>query len=416
MKKNANRLCELFQFAKDKSPYYGNLYHDLERSFCINNFGELFKNLPFVDSSIYLKPKEEIMTDLDSKFYVFTSGGTTSKPKFIYLTPQELHNNIKYHGFAYKSAGIETTDRVATFGLPGFLTSEFTVYLGLEECECSILPIGVFDYSYIAEYIVKFDINTLLVMPTDIVNFINYLKENNLSLTIPKVITGGEPLYPSIKDYIKKELNTVKFGSTYQSMDFGTVGYQDDNCDYNEYWVQSNLQYVEIIKEDGTEAKEGESGELVVTNLGRKLIPIIRYKTGDLVTLITKSPNLKIRYERRITNVIKIGGEKIEIDILEKCLSVNDECTGKFQAVVSKVNNKDTIKILVECHDSELENRKWLKENIKDFIKVNSIKLNTLISHGLVNEVEVLLERKNSDNFVYSNGTGKLKRIIDLRN
>lgn len=413
MKDCTTKLYELYEFAKNKSLYYRDLYYPLGDDIKYENFSLFFKKLPFVDSTMYLEAKERLITNSHSDFYVFTSGGTTNAPKYIYLTAKELHDNIRYHGFAYKKAGINANDKVGTFGLPGFLTSEFTVYLGLEECECSIIPIGVCDYSYITDCILKFGINTLLVMPTDLINYINYLKDNNISITIPKIVTGGEPLYPSVKEYIKRELRTVVFGSTYQSMDFGTVGYQDEDCDYNEYWIQTDLQYIEVIKNDGTDAKEGEQGELVVTNLGRKLIPLIRYKTGDLVTLLSKEPKVKIKFNGRISSIIKLGGEKIDFDILENHLSNYPECTGKFQVIVDKVGNKDFVKILIECNSISEEEE--LKQNIKNFIVDNTLKLSQLIRLKLINDILIDIEGRNSTNFSYSTSSGKIIKIVDLR-
>lgn len=407
------KLCELYEFAKTKSLYYRDLYYPLRDDVKYENFSLFFKTLPFVDSTMYLEARERLVTNPYSDFYVFTSGGTTSAPKYIYLTAKELHDNIRYHGFAYKQAGININDRVGTFGLPGFLTSEFSVYLGLEECECSIIPIGVCDYPYITDCIQKFDINTLLVMPTDLVNYINYLKDNNISITMPKIITGGEPLYPSVKEYIKKELGTVVFGSTYQSMDFGTVGYQDEDCEYNEYWIQTDLQYIEVIKKDGTDAKEGEQGELVVTNLGRRLIPLIRYKTGDLVTLLSKKTKVKIKFDGRISNIIKLGGEKIDFDILDRHLSNYPECTGKFQVLVNKIGNKDFVKILIECES--IGNEEELKQSIKKYIINNTLKLSQLIKSKSIHDILIDIESRNSTNFSYSVSSGKIIKIIDLR-
>lgn len=415
MRTCTTKLSELYKFARNKSPYYRDLYQSLNDNDNDYDFNVFFKKIPFADSKMYLEPKEKLITNLDSEYYVFTSGGTTSSPKFIYLTADELHNNIRYHGFAYKQAGIKGDDRVGTFGLPGFLTSEFTVYLGLEECECSIIPIGICDYPYITECIKRFGINTLLVMPTDLINYINYLKNNDISITIPKIITGGEPLYPSVKDYISRELNTVEFGSTYQSMDFGTVGYQNDECEYNEYWIQSNLQYAEVIKHDGSDAKEGEQGELVITNLGRKLIPLIRYKTGDLVTLVCKEPLMKIRFDGRISNIIKLGGEKIEFDILNKYLSQSTDYTGKYQVLISKLNNKDFVEILIECNCSKNKRIEKMKDDIKNFVLNSSSKLNQLIESKSINEIDISIECENSKRFIYSSGSGKIKMIVDLR-
>lgn len=296
------KIRALYYLAKEKSAYYNLLY----KNYPPDLTHDVFYSLPFVSSSIYSEKIGNISTH--SKFeevYAFTTGGTTEKPKYVYITYADLHENIKYHGYAYKQAGIQKNDRVAVFGKPGMLTSEFTVYLGLEKCKSFILPIG--EYENLGNVILllkEFNINALIVMPSDLVKLVDYCIEKNIMLTLDKVITGGEPLYPSVEDYIKKNM----------SMDFGTVGYKKKDCRRDEYYIQTQLQYIEVIKNDrGDHAEEGETGELIVTNLARRLIPIIRYKTGDIVTVLNKEKT-KIKINGRCSEDIKLGGEKFQID------------------------------------------------------------------------------------------------------
>lgn len=45
--------------------------------------------------------------------------------------------------------------------------------------------------------------------------------------------------------------------------------------------------YIEVIDpETGENVSEGEEGELVITTLQREAMPLIRYRTGDIVKLI----------------------------------------------------------------------------------------------------------------------------------
>ena len=54
-------------------------------------------------------------------------------------------------------------------------------------------------------------------------------------------------------------------------------------CDRHEgLHLSSFNHYVEILKEDGTEARDGEMGELVITVLTNYTMPLIRYRIGDM--------------------------------------------------------------------------------------------------------------------------------------
>lgn len=43
------------------------------------------------------------------------------------------------------------------------------------------------------------------------------------------------------------------------------------------------LIITEILDDDGNPVKEGESGELIITTLGVEALPLLRFKTGDIV-------------------------------------------------------------------------------------------------------------------------------------
>lgn len=51
--------------------------------------------------------------------------------------------------------------------------------------------------------------------------------------------------------------------------------------------VQPDLCLLEVLREDGSPAADGEPGEVVVTTLGVTGMPVLRYRTGDVAALYT---------------------------------------------------------------------------------------------------------------------------------
>jgi len=403
------KVIDTVNFVISQSEFYKNMYGNN-----LNTIKE-FKKLPYTDSNLLLKNKNDILTSDDQNCYIFTTGGSSGNTKTVYLNFSELHDNIKKHGESYKRAGIKKSDRVATFGLPGVLTSEFTVYLALEESGCFILPIGESgDYFKIYNMIQDYNINTLLLMPTDIVSFINFLKENNLPLIIPKIITGGEALQNSTKQFIIDNLSTKLFGATYQSMDFGTLGYQNETLESNQYIVGNQDLYLEIVNESNVSSEIG-TGELVVTNCKRKLLPVIRYRTGDYVTLnFNRFGQQILTVHNRISNIPKIAGEKFESSIISKYLENNSLYTGRYQYNVDRINEKDTISLKIETINSFFDEQDE-KKKILDFLYFEIPKLEKQIQNHMVNPIKIFLGLENELNFQVSNSTGKIINLQDER-
>lgn len=248
-----DRIVSHVREIKENSIYYNNLYRNIE----IDDMSDFYK-LPMIDSSIFeVDPQRLFTTNSLEGSYAFSTGGSSGEPKYIYLSKNEFHSNISSHGDSYRKAGINKHDRVAVFGLPGLLNSEFSCYLGLEKTGCFILPIGEYDdYSKIYTLLNDFKINALLVMPTDLVSFVNYCKDNECKLEIEKIITGGESFNREVRLYVQNLLNVKQFGSTYQSMDFGSIGYQDKSLDYNQFIINNSNQYIEIMDENNENVLE----------------------------------------------------------------------------------------------------------------------------------------------------------------
>lgn len=378
-------------------------------------------SIPFTESNeISLKiPPYEMLTNSTKGSYVFTSGGSTGEPKLIFLTSEELKTNILYHGYGYKKSGITDKDIVGTFGVPGYLTSEFTVYLGLEHTGCLIVPLGInSNPEKILYYLKLFKVNTLLVMPSDLIPLIQYIESTGESLSIDKIIYGGEKLYDSTKEYIRKFLNVKHFGSVFQSMDVGTIGYQCEYCDSGEYHLQEELQFAEFLDEKSNYIQIGEVGELIITNLKRKLMPVIRYKTNDLALLLGEckcgDKHIKFQLIGRKGEFVKIGGEQFSLSLISTILENYSDLTGIYQIEISKKNDLDKLIIKIERSTSNIltELTNELQKEIKEKILTHHQKLELMLKNGVIAPIDIVFT--NRDNLIIT-PTGKVKLFCDFR-
>lgn len=93
------------------------------------------------------------------------------------------------------------------------------------------------------------------------------------------VLLGSETLY----EFQRRELEVVLQAPV--RIHYGHVEscalftYCDESADYH---VQLEYGFVEFVKEDGSPARPGEVGEIVATNFENRVLPLVRYRTGDL--------------------------------------------------------------------------------------------------------------------------------------
>jgi phenylacetate-CoA ligase len=111
----------------------------------------------------------------------------------------------------------------------------------------------------------------------------DYIKRARLTLTfMPKAIaTTSETLY----DYQRKMIEEVfkcKVFNQYASSEGGPF---ITECKNGKLHINLDSGFFEFYRPDGTEAKPGDTAELVVTSLKTYKIPLIRYAIKDIVEL-----------------------------------------------------------------------------------------------------------------------------------
>ena len=136
-------------------------------------------------------------------------------------------------------------------------------------------------FSWIYNLIIKKRIEWLSASPTVIVSFINYLREHKLCIqTIKYIECHSEKLQIWQRNLIKENFS-CEVKSIYSSNE---VQFMASSCEEDSFHVFTNSCFIEIDKTN-------KMGEVIVTSLLYKQVPIIRYRLGDCAEWITDSNN-----------------------------------------------------------------------------------------------------------------------------
>lgn len=131
------------------------------------------------------------------------------------------------------------------------------------------------------------------------------IKDGKIKGFKPKaIITGGQSLSDKQREVIE-EVFATKVTDVYACSEGGEVAWQCRASDY--YHINEDNCLVEILKDDRP-AKAGETGEVVITNLNRFAMPILRYKVGDLAI----ATDHKCKCGRKLAMLEKIVGRSGE--------------------------------------------------------------------------------------------------------
>jgi len=106
-----------------------------------------------------------------------------------------------------------------------------------------------------------------------------FLENLKINLPTPKgIITTSMMLLDNERDFIEKIFHTKVF-DRYGCEEVSLIA---SECECHEgYHLNIEHLIVEFLKKDGTEAKPGETGDIVVTDLINRAMPLIRYRVED---------------------------------------------------------------------------------------------------------------------------------------
>jgi phenylacetate-CoA ligase len=114
-------VAELIQFVRANSPFYKKLYVHLPE-----NTSDI-TSLPILESDLYWEAcsveNNQVLTGPLVDAGIFSSGGTTAKPKVVYLGRDELHRGSQMLAAGLSSrAGVVPGDRIANLTRSGICT------------------------------------------------------------------------------------------------------------------------------------------------------------------------------------------------------------------------------------------------------------------------------------------------------
>ena len=129
------------------------------------------------------------------------------------------------------------------------------------------------------QWLMRVDPHYLLTHPSNLRALLDQLSQAGIRPgRLRQVRTVGEVVGDTLRQQTRSLLG-VPLIDMYTCQELGYMALQ---CpDGPHYHVQSEHVYLEVLKNDGTPCQQGETGQVVVTNLHNFAMPLIRYAIGD---------------------------------------------------------------------------------------------------------------------------------------
>lgn len=250
-------------------------------------------DLPLTNTADYWADSDDlnlwgVLTGKIEDGLVFKTGGSTSHGKLSVYTNSEWQTLVGTFG-ASVSAQLENGDRVANLFFSGDLYASFVFFhdslAQVKKSICEFPFTGNVDMAVLADAVDKHRINVLAGIPAQLLQFAAYLHQHHRALRgVETLLYGGESLFPSQIAVLKTVFPNVRIASAgYASVDAGLIGASARDCALGEHRTFEPHTLLEIVDELTGEVIEecDRTGLLVVTNLTRQLMPMLRYPVGD---------------------------------------------------------------------------------------------------------------------------------------
>jgi phenylacetate-CoA ligase len=210
-------------------------------------------------------------------------------------TPESWNWMLENWRRVFETAGVTAEDRVLfAFSFGPFL-GFWTAFEAALNIGCLCLPGGGLSSAARLKIIIENEVTVLCCTPTYAVRLAEEAVSEGIELTQARVrliVVAGEPggSIPTTRARIQKLWNGARVFDHHGMTEVGPVSFECPAQPGTLHIIESSY-YAEVVDPATGEAVEPYSpGELVLTTLGRAAMPLLRYRTGDLVVLAPETP------------------------------------------------------------------------------------------------------------------------------
>lgn len=345
---------------------------------------------------------------------VHASSGTTGQPTVVGYTRNDLDIWANCIARFYTAMGVTDEDIIQNALGYGFFTGGLGFHYGAEKLGATIVPISTGNSKKQIQIMEDFKSTVLIATPSYALYLAEIIKSMDIEpkrLGIKAAPLGAEPWSYEMRNKIEAEWGMKAYDSYGLSEVIGPgVAFE---CAQQEHLHINEDHFIpEIVDIDTLRPlPNGDSGELVFTCVTKEALPLIRYRTKDISSLVDRPCDCgrttirMTKCEGRTDDMLIIRGVNVFPSQIESVLLKLGETAPHYLLIVDKQNNLDTLEVWVEGKEdiTFVDGMRYMKEiECKITQEIKSI----LGLHVKVKLVEPrTIERSE----------GKARRIIDRR-
>jgi len=251
-------------------------------------------------------PKGLVAVPASRLLRLHTSSGTTGKPKALFFSRADVDNAAELMARCLTMAGVTANDILQNMMTYGLFTGALVMHYGAEKVGAMVIPAGPGNSEKQLLLMQDFRSTVLHITPSYALYFAAFLQSKGIDprrdLAIRRAFVGAEPYTEETRRKIEKALGVQVFNSYGLSeMNGPGVAFECERQDGMHLWEDNFLMEI-VDPVTGEPLPDGRKGELVLTTLRREAMPILRYRTRDITSILAK-PCPCGRTHRRLSRI-----------------------------------------------------------------------------------------------------------------
>ena len=336
------------------------------------------------------------------------SSGTTGKPTVVGYTRGDIDTWAALVARSLRAAGARAGDMVHIAYGYGLFTGGLGAHYGAERLGCTVVPMSGGQSQRQVQLICDLEPDLIMVTPSYMLALVEEFHRQGLDPAASSLrcgLFGAEPWTEALRAEIERRagLDALDIYGLSEVMGPGVASECLETKDGPVIW--EDHFYPEIVDPlTGAVLPEGATGELVLTSLTKEALPVIRYRTRDLTSLLPPTARAMRRLARiggRSDDMLIVRGVNLFPSQIEELVLKLAGLTPHYELELTREAHLDRLAVKVECLEgTPAEARVRLAHELAAAIKA-LIGISAAVHVGDPGSIE--------------RSAGKAKRVVDRR-
>jgi phenylacetate-CoA ligase len=355
---------------------------------------------------LFASPLEEVVR-------LHASSGTTGKPIVVAYTQQDVDVWTDAMMRTLAACGLGRGDIIQNAYGYGLFTGGLGAHYGAEALGATVIPISGGNTDRQIMVMKDFKVTAICCTPTYFLHLLDRAAEMGVDvqeLPLRIGVFGAEPWSDSLRRRIESA-SGIKAYDIYGLSEITGPGVGSEcRCQAGLHIFEDHF-YPEIIDPDSLlPVPEGAEGELVVTTLSKRAMPMLRYRTRDVSAFVPgpcgcgRTLRRIKRISRRSDDMFIIRGVNVFPSQVETALLAAEGTLPHYQIILTRQEGLDQMEVHVEVTPAVFSDKVGALEKLQN-------KLAQSLHQTLGLRVEVRLVAPQT----LKRSEGKAQRLIDRR-